>query len=145
MLEFFYLLFLGNFGFCGSKKIIISGCVHAKIFISWGNIEICVCYQSSKFHNFIWHWSRARIFLMEKFVFFDSKKFFISGCVHAKIFISWGIVGEYTYHHQSMFHNFSLHWRHVRIFLVSIIGFCENEKFLSQGVCKINFLFLEGI
>ena len=23
--------------------------------------------------------------------------------------------------------------------------FCESKKFLSQGVCKIKFLFLEGI
>ena len=29
--------------------------------------------------------------------------------------------------------------------LVSIIGFCENEKLLSQGVWMLKFLFLEGI
>ena len=40
--------------------------MHAKIFISWGNIETCVYNHLPRFHNFSWVWSSARIFLLSK-------------------------------------------------------------------------------
>ena len=40
--------------------------------------------------------------------------------------------------------NFSWLWKGGRNFLVEKIVFFENKKFLSQGVCKIKFLFLGG-
>ena len=36
-------------------------------------------------------------------------------------------------------------WKGGRNFLVVNFVFCVSKKFLSQGVHKINFLFLEGI
>ena len=36
-------------------------------------------------------------------------------------------------------------WKGGRNFLLVNFGFFENKNFLSQGVCKIKFLFFEGL
>ena len=36
-------------------------------------------------------------------------------------------------------------WKGGRNFLVEKFVFCDSKKFLSQGVCKIKFLFFEGL
>ena len=41
--------------------------------------------------------------------------------------------------------NFSWQWNRARIFLLSNFVFCVSKKFLSQGVCMLKFLYLEGI
>ena len=46
--------------------------------------------------------------------------------------------------HQS-FHNFIRQWNRGRNFLVENFVIFESKKFLSLGVCKLKFLFLEGI
>ena len=41
-----------------------------------------------RFHNFSWVWNGSRNFLVENFVFFESKKFLTQGVCLLKFFIS---------------------------------------------------------
>ena len=45
------------------------------------------------FHNYTWQWNRARIFLVEKFDFLESKNFFYSALLHDKKLIIGRMLG----------------------------------------------------
>ena len=61
------------------------------------------------FHNFIRQWKGARNFLLvvlEKFVFFESKKIFISVPLQDKNLILSGMLGGYMGHHMQQTEKF---------------------------------------
>ena len=108
----------------------------------WGDIWAITC---NKQKNFSWLWKGGRNFLVSKFVICESKKFLSQGvCTLKFLFLEalqdneWAIIC----HKQK---NFSWMWKGARNFLVENFVICESKKFLSQGVCTLKFLFLEGL